>query len=211
MKMSEEKAFVLLIIAGLIAVIYFIYKSVKAEKEKQELKAEKEKYEKEQERKRIKERQANSIKWNKKIQAMYDKEVKTNRPIKALIGDYTNSMAPFTNSVIKTMGIETEVVPSASDVIERAKNKNNHYDIIITNNVYPSGESGDMVLDEIKDNKIDIPVIILTVDQDSRNWFISKGFDEYIEKPIDEDKVIKIFPKVVKNLKFTKIKKSNKS
>lgn len=211
--MSEEKAFVLLIIAGLIAVIYFIYKSVKAEKEKQELKAEKEKYEKEQERKRIKERQANSIKWNKKIQAMYDKEVKykTNRPIKALIGDYTNSMAPFTNSVIKTMGIETEVVPSASDVIERAKNKNNHYDIIITNNVYPSGESGDMVLGEIKDNKIDIPVIILTVDQDSRNWFISKGFDEYIEKPIDEDKVIKIFPKVVKNLKFTKIKKSNKS
>lgn len=40
--------------------------------------------------------------------------------------------------------------------------------------------------------------------------FLSAGFDEYIEKPLDEKKVINVFTKFIDVLEFKKIK-SNKS
>ena len=158
---------------------------------------------------RIKERQEKSIKWNNEIQSKFTEteKYKTNRPIKALIGDYTNSMAPYTNSMLRIMGIQTEIVPTASDVIDRVI-AGNKYDIIITNNVYPKGESGQMVLDTLKeDEKIDIPIVILTVDHNARDEYLSKGFDDYIEKPLDEEKIKKTFTNLIKDLKFVKIKK----
>lgn len=200
----------LVFVVILIISIYYIYQSVKKNREEQEkIDREYAEYEKRQEELRIKERQEESIKWNNKIQEKFtEKEkYKTNKPIKALIGDYTNSMAPLTNSIIRTMGIQTEIVPTASDIIDRIKD-GNKYDIIITNNVYPKGESGQMVLDTLKeDENFKIPIVILTVDQDARDIYLDKGFDEYIQKPIDEEKIKKIFPKLIKDLKFIKIKK----
>lgn len=200
----------LVFVVILIISIYYIYQSVKKNKEEQEkIDREYAEYEKRQEKLRIKERQEESIKWNNKIQEKFTEKgkYKTNRPIKALIGDYTNSMAPLTNSIIRTMGIETEIVPTASDIIDRINN-GNKYDIIITNNVYPKGESGQMVLDTLKeDENFKVPIVILTVDQDARDIYLDKGFDEYIQKPIDEEKIKKIFPKLIKDLKFIEIKK----
>lgn len=201
---------VVVFVVILIISIYYIYKSVKKNKEEQE-KIDKEyaEYERRREELRIKERQEESIKWNDKIQNMFtEKEkYKTNRPIKALIGDYTNSMAPFTNSILRTMGIQTEIVPTASDIIDRIK-VGNEYDIIITNNVYPQGESGQKVLNTLKaDKNFKTPIVILTVDQDARDIYLKRGFDEYIQKPIDEEKIKKIFPTLIKNLRFIKIKK----
>lgn len=200
----------LVFVVILIISICYIYQSAKKNKEEQD-KIDKEfaEYEKRQEKLRIKERQEESVKWNNKIQEKFtDKEkYKTNRPIKALIGDYTNSMAPLTNSIIRKMGIQTEIVPTASDIIDRINN-GNKYDIIITNNVYPRGESGQMVLDTLKeDENFKVPIVILTVDQDARDIYLDKGFDEYIQKPIDEEKIKKIFPKLIKDLQFIKIKK----
>ena len=146
----------LVFVVILIISIYYIYQSAKKNKEEQEkIDREYAEYEKRQEKLRIKERQEESIKWNNKIQDKFTQKVKykTNRPIKALIGDYTNSMAPLTNSIIRTMGIQTEIVPTASDIIDRIKD-GNKYDIIITNNVYPKGESGQMVLDTLKEETI---------------------------------------------------------
>lgn len=200
----------LVFVVILIISIYYIYQSAKKNKEEQEkIDREYAEYEKRQEKLRIKERQEESIKWNNKIQDKFSQKVKykTNRPIKALIGDYTNSMAPLTNSIIRTMGIQTEIVPTASDIIDRIKD-GNKYDIIITNNVYPKGESGQMVLDTLKeDENFKVPIVILTVDQDARDIYLDKGFDEYIQKPIDEEKIKKIFPKLIKDLKFIEIKK----
>lgn len=200
----------LVFVVILIISIYYIYQSAKKNKEEQEkIDREYAEYEKRQEKIRIKERQEESIKWNNKIQDKFTQKVKykTNRPIKALIGDYTNSMAPLTNSIIRTMGIQTEIVPTASDIIDRIKD-GNKYDIIITNNVYPKGESGQMVLDTLKeDENFKVPIVILTVDQDARDIYLDKGFDEYIQKPIDEEKIKKIFPKLIKDLKFIEIKK----
>ena len=47
-----------------------------------------------------------------------------------------------------------------------------------------------------------------TVEQNQRSRFISDGFDDYIEKPIDEDKVKTTLTKYMKDLKFNKIKSS---
>ena len=208
--MSEEKTLImLLVVAGLIALIYFIYKAVQDNKREEELKIEREKYEQEQEKLRIKERQEKSVEWNKKIQELFNNKIKyeTNKTVKVLVGDYTDSMAPFTNSVLRSMGIETEVVPSASDIIDRITN-GKKYDIIITNNTYPKGESGQDVLVLKEQEKFKTPIIVLTTEMKSRDRFLSYGFDEYIEKPLDEEKVKQVFTKFIKGLKFEKIKSS---
>ena len=208
--MSEEKVLILLlVVAGLIALIYFIYKAVQDNKREEELKLEKEKIDKEQKEIEIKERKKKSVEWNKKIQGQFNGKIKyeTNKPIKVLIGDYHTGMAPLTNSVLKTMGIETEVVPTASDIIDRITD-GKKYDIIITNNTYSNGECGEDVLVLKEQEKFNIPIIVLTVEQNARDRFLSYGFDDYIEKPIDEDKVKKAFSKHIKDLKFSKIKSS---
>ena len=170
--MSEEKVLIMmLIVLGLIALIYFVYKTVQDAKRDEEIEEAHRQYEKEQEQRRIKERKEYSIKWNDEIQTKFKGKVqyKTNKPIKALIGDYTDSMAPITNSLLRKMGIETEIVPSASDIIDRITD-GKKYDIIITNNVYPRGESGQQVLDTLKeDDTFKTPIVILTVDQNARN------------------------------------------
>ena len=103
------------------------------------------------------------------------------------------------------MGVETEIVPTARDVIDR-ETGGGEYEIIITNNVYSNGEKGQMVLDALKkEEKTDIPIVILTVDPDARDRYLRKGFDEYIQKPISEEKVKEVFPRLIKGLRFTEI------
>ena len=208
--MNDKKIIImLLVIAGLTVLIYLIYKAVQDNKREEELKFEREKYEQEQEKNRIKERQKKSVEWNKKIQELFNNKIKyeTNKKVKVLIGDYTDSMAPFTNSVLRSMGIETEVVPSASDIIDRITDEKK-YDIIITNNTYPRGESGEKVLELKENDDFKTPIIVLTTEMKSRDRFLSYGFDEYIEKPLDEEKVKKVFTKFIKGLEFKKIKSS---
>ena len=191
--------------------IYFIYQSVLEEKKEKEQAEQEKEFEKQYQEDMRKIRKENSFVWNKKVQAKYNKNIKytTNKKIKVLIGDYTDSMAPFTNSVLRNMGIETEVVPTASDILDRVKD-GNKYDLIITNNTYSNGESGEKVLELKKDKDFSIPIVVLTVRHNSRMEFLSAGFDEYIEKPLDEKKVINVFTKFIDGLEFKKIK-SNKS
>ena len=208
--MSEEKVLIiLLVVAGLIALIYFIYKSVQDNKREEELQLAKEQHEKEIEELKAKEIKNKSVEWNKKIQDKFDKKIKyeTNKPIKVIIGDYHSGMAPLTNSVLKSMGVETEVVPTASDIIDRITD-GKKYDFIITNNTYSNGESGQDVLVLKEQENFTTPIIVLTVEQNQRSRFISDGFDDYIEKPIDEEKVKAVFTKYMKDLKFNKIKSS---
>ena len=208
--MSEEKVLIiLLVVAGLIVLIYFIYKSIQNKKREEELRIANEQHEKELEERKAKERKKKSIEWNKKIQDKFDGKIKyeTNKPIKVLVGDYHDWMAPLTNSVLRSMGIETEVVPTASDIIDRITD-GKKYDFIITNNTYSNGESGQDVLVLKEQENFTTPIIVLTVEQNQRSRFISNGFDDYIEKPIDEDKVKTTLTKYMKDLKFNKIKSS---
>ena len=206
-----EFVFVLLAVILFTVFIYFIYQSVLEEKKEKERAEQEKEFEKQYQEDMRKIRKENSFVWNKKVQAKYNKNLKytTNKKIKVLIGDYTDSMAPFTNSVLRNMGIETEVVPTASDIIDRVKDGND-YDLIITNNTYSNGESGEKVLELKEDKDFSIPIVVLTVRHNSRMEFLSAGFDEYIEKPLDEKKVINVFTKFIDGLEF-KIIKSNKS
>lgn len=206
-----EFVFVLLAVILFTVFIYFIYQSVLEEKKEKEQAEREKEFEKQYQEDMRKIRKENSFVWNKKVQAKYNKNLKytTNKKIKVLIGDYTDSMAPFTNSVLRNMGIETEVVPTASDIIDRVKDGND-YDLIITNNTYSNGESGEKVLELKEDKDFSIPIVVLTVRHNSRMEFLSAGFDEYIEKPLDEKKVINVFTKFIDGLEFKKIK-SNKS
>lgn len=166
--MDETKTIIMLLMVG--AMIYFcflIYKSVQDNK--------KEEIEKKERLKKIQEEQnrvrhENSIKWNNNIQSKFKDKInyKTNKTVKALVGDYTD-MAIITNTILRSMGIETEIAPTASDIIDRVLN-GNEYDIIITNNIYPQGERGQDIINRLKeDENFDIPIIILTVDQNARN------------------------------------------
>lgn len=206
-----EFVFVLLAVILFTVFIYFIYQSVLEEKKEKEQAEREKEFEKQYQEDMRKIRKENSFVWNKKVQAKYNKNLKytTNKKIKVLIGDYTDSMAPFTNSVLRNMGIETEVVPTASDIIDRVKDGND-YDLIITNNTYSNGESGEKVLELKEDKDFSIPIVVLTVRHNSRMEFLNAGFDEYIEKPLDEKKVINVFTKFIDGLEFKKIK-SNKS
>lgn len=206
-----EFVFVLLAVILFTVFIYFIYQSVLEEKKEKEQAEREKEFEKQYQEDMRKIRKENSFVWNKKVQAKYNKKLKytTNKKIKVLIGDYTDSMAPFTNSVLRNMGIETEVVPTASDIIDRVKDGND-YDLIITNNTYSNGESSEKVLELKEDKDFSIPIVVLTVRHNSRMEFLSAGFDEYIEKPLDEKKVINVFTKFIDGLEFKKIK-SNKS
>lgn len=110
--------------------------------------------------------------------------------------------------VLKSMGIETEVVKSGLEIYKKILD-GNKYDIIITNNIYKTGKlDGYPLLLALK--KIDgfnIPVIILTTADAGREVFVDEyGFSEYIAKKINQEQVSLIFPKLINYLKFDKIK-----
>ena len=101
---------------------------------------------------------------------------------------------------------------SWKDVIEKVKSFM-HYDLIISNNEYYGSKhkskitSSYQLLDGLKEiEDFDIPVIVLTVSND-REKFLSYGFNEHIQKVLDEEKVMQVFPKVLKKLKFETIEK----
>lgn len=206
---EKEIMLSLAVVAFLLYLVYAIYKSVQENKEEQEREKNLELYEKEQ--KEIIKRKEYSVKWNKKIQSQFNKTIlyKTNRTVKVLLGDYHSGMAPLSNSILRNMGIETEVVPSASDIIDRIQ-EGKKYDMIITNNTYPKGECGRDVLKLKEIAGFNIPIVVLTTEIKSRDRFLDYGFDEYIEKPLDEKKVKDVFKKLLKDVKFSK-NKSNKS
>lgn len=211
--MSNEitKGIILLLSIVLFGVIVYISNKRFEEKEKKEAE------EKEERRKRelqiaIERRREESEKWNTKIQSEIDKSLvktcyKPNKKLKVIVGDYNNWSASYTNSILQGMGIDTFVVPTAYDIIDRI-NAGEKYDIIITNHIYYQG-SGEEVLDTLKAQEDFVtPIIILTIDQNARNYYVGNlGFDEYIPKSLDSEKVMQIFPKVINNLKFEKVKK----
>lgn len=151
------------------------------------------------------------IKWNNEIQEKteYKEEYKPNKKIKALVGDYMQSTLLNTNSVLKSLGIETEVVPSGEDVVERIKNSHKReFDVIITNNIYRGHLDGLRTMDKLRELPgFKIPVVVLTVSQNERDYFIREcGFDEYMTKVLTQEKAIKGLTSAIKGLKFEKIK-----
>lgn len=141
---------------------------------------------------------------------------KTNKKVNVLVGDYNISSVSNTVSILESMGINTKIAKSGIEIIKRIKN-GEMYDLIITNNIYDRGHcDGPQMLDRLRElDNFNTPVVVLTVSEGKRHFFIGElGFDEYMTKLLTQEKILDTLPKIIDNLKFTKIakkKESNKS
>lgn len=147
---------------------------------------------------------------NEKVKSWKTKltEYEPNRKIKLLLGDYDAESISYTVYVLKSMGIEITVVKSGLEIYKCILD-GEKYDIIITNNIYKTGKlDGYPLLKELKQlSNFNIPVIVLTTSSAGRDLFVNEyGFSDFIQKKITQDDVKTIFPKYIKDLKFTKIK-----
>lgn len=210
---------------GVFILICFCFISDYVEKTKnkiEELNKENERFKKEIEIRDIYKREVERIEYDKEIKSIgidkmtiskeHQYRVVGKKIPKILIGDYNPSSVRNTCGVLMRMGFDVDVVETAEDVIEKVKNFK-HYDLIISNNEYYGSKHKSKItksyelLDKLKEiEDFDIPVIVLTVSND-REKFISYGFNEHIQKVLDEEKVMEIFPKVLKKLKFETIEK----
>lgn len=104
------------------------------------------------------------------------------------------------------MGLKVSIANSGLEIIDRIE-KGEKYDLIITNNIYDKGHfDGLDLLYELKNrDDFEIPIVVLTVSQNKRELFLEKGFDEYMSKLLDQDKVLRTLPNVIKDLKFKKV------
>lgn len=152
------------------------------------------------------------LKWNQTLEKLSnDQNIVTkyrpNKKLKVLVADYYKASANITNKVLTSIGIDAEFVISGEDVIDKVKN--NNYDVIITNNILKGHLDGSLMLKYLKCiDGFQTPVIVLTTSKNYKNYFIAEcGFDDYIEKLLDEKKAIRSLTKVIPNLVFTKVNK----
>ncbi len=92
--------------------------------------------------------------------------------------------------------IETELVESGFACLEKIKT-NNKYDLIFLDDMMPK-MNGVTTLNELKKIEgFNIPVVILTANAISgmREKYIKEGFDEYLAKPIERNKLNSILKK----------------
>ncbi|MBE6139351.1 MAG: response regulator [Firmicutes bacterium] len=215
------------VVVGLVVfiIICFCYISEYGEKTKtkiEELNKEIERLNKEVKLRDIYKRELERIEFDKEIKSVgienmtiskeHKYKVVGKKIPKILIGDYNPSSVRNTCGVLMRMGFDVDVVETAEDVIEKVKSFM-HYDLIISNNEYYGSKhkskitSSHQLLDGLKEiEDFDTPVIVLTVSND-REKFLSYGFNEHIQKVLDEEKVMQVFPKVLKKLKFETIEK----
>lgn len=130
-----------------------------------------------------------------------NKKIKKNNLFKgkrALVGDYIECSSDNTIKVLQSFGMIVDVVRSGEDIIDKIKH-GYECDIIFTNNIYKHGGSGPSTLYKLKEIKdFDIPVVIHTISDNERKYFIDDcGFDEYIVKPLNQEKVKPILDKLL--------------
>ena len=96
---------------------------------------------------------------------------------------------------MNSFGIKVDIVRSGKDIIDRIKH-GYKYDAIFTNNVYKNF-SGLETLNQLREiDNFHTPIIIHTITQNARHEFVDEdGFDEYIEKPLNIEKVTPILKK----------------
>lgn len=131
---------------------------------------------------------------------------KSNKYLKAIIGDYMPESAAVSNKVIKSLGIDTIIVSSPEELFNLVNN-DNEVDFIITNNLYNNSKyDGFKIVYHLK-NILNYkkPIIVLTSSYDREYYFTYEcGFDGYLTKPLEIEKAKDLILRLVSDLKFIK-------
>ena len=123
---------------------------------------------------------------------------------KAIIGNYDSYSSESTRRILRSLGFKVEVVRTGEDLVCSIES-GNKYDIIFTNNTYLEGKYNDgrELLNHLRSiENFNTPVVVHTIRTGERNRFIDfLGFDEYIEKPVELEKVVEVLKKLIKTNK----------
>ena len=115
---------------------------------------------------------------------------------KVLIVDDNNLNIKVASKLLNRYGINPDTCLSGAECLEKINN-GIKYDLIFMDDMMPN-MSGPETLIKLKENKdFNIPVVILTANAITgmREQYMEKGFDEYLSKPIDREKLDEILKK----------------
>ena len=121
---------------------------------------------------------------------------------KVLIVDDNNLNIKVASKLLNKYGINPDTCLSGAECLEKINN-GIKYDLIFMDDMMPN-MSGPETLIKLKENKdFNIPVVILTANAITgmREQYLEKGFDEYLSKPIDREKLDEILKKFLIKLK----------
>ena len=101
------------------------------------------------------------------------------------------------SKILKEYDINVECAASGFECLEKVNNKK--YDLILLDIMMPK-MSGVDTLKQLKNNKINIPVVALTADaiQGKSNKYLEVGFNDYLSKPIEKESLNIILNKYLK-------------
>ncbi|MCR5403944.1 MAG: response regulator [Butyrivibrio sp.] len=115
---------------------------------------------------------------------------------KILIVDDNQMNLEVMEGLLRESKMKIDLALSGNECIERVREKN--YDIVLLDQMMP-GMNGEETLQSMKENGLigDTPVIALTADAilGARESYISKGFTDYLSKPVKYEKLEEAFKK----------------
>ena len=127
------------------------------------------------------------------------KEVKAPPPVKAkdyriLIAEDNHANQELIKLLLKKTGMETEIAENGLQAIELATN--NDYDIILMDIQMPE-MNGHEATQKLRAQGLKTPIIAVTAHAmaSDREKAIQAGCDDYLTKPIDQDKLIEMLKK----------------
>ena len=116
---------------------------------------------------------------------------------RALIGDDLSVSYTNTENALRSLGFDVDIVEKGEDIIEKIK-YGEKYDIIFSNRIYRHGMDGSECLKELRKlSNFSTPIVIHTISKDMKDYFVDIiGFDDYIEKPVTQEKLIPVLEKI---------------
>ena len=133
----------------------------------------------------------------KKYQQEDPIKVKGNKVL--LVDDYTVNRRIFT-ILLKDTGINVVEAGSGEECLKLVKDEK--YDIIFLDHMMP-GMDGIQTLEAFRtlegNQNLSTPVVALTANaiDGAKEYYISKGFDDYLEKPIEKEKLLALIEKYI--------------
>jgi CheY-like chemotaxis protein len=120
---------------------------------------------------------------------------------KILLVEDNQANQMFMKILLKKLGFNVDVAEDGVEAVE--KYKKNKYDIILMDENMPNMngiEATKKILEYEKENNLPhTPIIALTANaiQGDRERFLNAGMDEYLTKPLNKNKLLKVFKKFV--------------